>query len=363
MEKDQVIPVTKSFIPPKEEIYTFLDRAFDNQWLTNRGELVRELETKLIDYLDSTHTIMMANGTLPIQIALKLLGKGGEVITTPFSYVATTSAIVWEGCTPVYVDIHPDTFTINEELIENAITDNTTCILATHVFGNPCNVEAIQKIADKHGLKVIYDAAHAFGVKYKGESIFNYGDISTCSYHATKIFHTAEGGGIFSKDKVLLDKIFKAHNFGHISQEDFDSVGINAKMSEIQASLGLAVLPYMDNIINQRRQLWERYFESLNHDILTPIKIVDDCQYNYSYFPVLFRNEEVLLQVKAELEAKQIYPRRYFYPSLNDLPYITNSKMPVSEDIASKILCLPLYVGLSESDIDRILKIVNYESE
>ena len=211
---NKAIPVTKPFLPPIEEFMAQIKRAYDNEWLTNRGELVLELEQKLTDYLEINEAkiICMNNGTIPLQIALKLLGRGGEIITTPFSYVATTSAIVWENCTPIFVDIHPDYLTIDESKIEEAINERTTCILATHVFGNPCNIEEIQRIADKHNLKVIYDAAHCFGVKYKGKSIFEYGDISTCSFHATKLFHTAEGGAVFCKDKKLEHKFFYSQN-------------------------------------------------------------------------------------------------------------------------------------------------------
>jgi dTDP-4-amino-4,6-dideoxygalactose transaminase len=210
-----MINVTKTFLPPIEEYHAQLERIWKNEWLTNRGELVLELETKLREYLNVSNILIMNNGTIPIQIALKLLAKGGEVITTPFSYVATTSAIVWEHCTPVFVDIHPEYLTIDETKIEAAITEKTTCILATHVFGNPCNVEEIERIAKKHNLKVIYDAAHCFGVEYRGKSIFDYGDVSTCSFHATKLFHTGEGGAVFCKDENLMHQFFYSHTFGH----------------------------------------------------------------------------------------------------------------------------------------------------
>ena len=210
-----MINVTKTFLPPIEEYTKQLKRAWDNQWLTNRGELVLELEEKLKQYLSVSNILVMNNGTIPLQIALKLFGKGGEVITTPFSYVATTAAIVWENCTPVFVDIHPHYLTIDETKIEAAITPKTTCILATHVFGNPCNLEAIEAIANKHNLKVVYDAAHAFGVSYKENSIFDYGDVSTCSFHATKLFHTGEGGAVFCKEETFRHQLFYSHNFGH----------------------------------------------------------------------------------------------------------------------------------------------------
>ena len=214
-----MINVTKTFFPPIAEYQQQLQRIWDNQWLTNNGALYKELSLKLKDYLGVAHIIPMTNGTLPIQIALNAYGQGGEVITTPFSYVATTASIVWEHCTPVFVDIHPEYLTIDETKIEAAITNKTTCILATHVYGNPCDVEAIEAIAKKHNLKVIYDAAHCFGVQYKGQSIFNYGDVSTCSFHATKLFHTGEGGALICQDEPTLHDMWYRHNFAHSGPE------------------------------------------------------------------------------------------------------------------------------------------------
>jgi len=233
-----MINVTKTFFPPIEEYYAQVNRIWDNQWLTNRGALVLELEEKLKGFLDVSNIIVMNNGTLPLQIALKLLGGSGEIITTPFSYIATTSAIVWGNCTPVFVDIHPDLLTIDETKIEAAITEKTTCILATHVFGNPCHVEEIERIAKKYNLKVIYDAAHCFGVQYRGKSIFEYGDVSTCSFHATKLFHTGEGGAVFCKDPDLLHQLFYSHNFGHNGPIEFHGLGINAKISASSDGIG-----------------------------------------------------------------------------------------------------------------------------
>ena len=250
-----MINVTKTFFPPLEEYQKQLQRIWSNEWLTNRGELVLELEEKLKKYLSVDHILVTNNGTIPIQIALKLLGNGGEIITTPFSYVATSAAIVWEHCTPVFVDIHPEYLTIDETKIEAAITDKTTAILATHVFGNPCHVEVIEAIAKKHQLKVIYDAAHAFGVTYKGTSIFQYGDLSTCSFHATKLFHTGEGGALFAKDPKLQHQLFYSHNFGHDGPLAFHGLGINGKISELQAAMGLAVLPYMETILAERKKV------------------------------------------------------------------------------------------------------------
>jgi dTDP-4-amino-4,6-dideoxygalactose transaminase len=354
-----MIPVTKTFLPPMPEYTAQVQRAFDNGWLTNRGELVRELEAKLMNYLDIDNILITNNGTIPLQIALKLLGSGGEVITTPFSYVATTAAIVWENCKPVFVDIHPEYLTIDETKIEAAITDKTSCILATHVFGNPCNIEAIEAIAQKHKLKVIYDAAHCFGVQYKGKSIFEYGDVSSCSFHATKLFHTGEGGAIFCHDEELRHKIFYSHNFGHRDALTFYGVGINGKISELQAAMGLAVLPYMSEIIQGRKKVIDYYKEHLDTSKVQILKLREETEWNYSYFPVIFQTERDLLKVEKALNEKSIFPRRYFYPSLNTLNYVPQQAMPVSEQIASRVLCLPLYVGLSEAELFDIIGIVN----
>ena len=356
-----MIPVTKSYIPNFNSYTSTVKRAFDNAWLTNRGELVRELEENLIDYLElkNTEFFCLNNGTIPIQIALKLLANGGEVITTPFSYVATTAAIVWENCTPVFVDIHKDYLTIDESKIEDSITEKTTCILATHVFGNPCNIEVIENIAKKHGLKVIFDAAHCFGVKYKGKSIFEYGDVSTCSFHATKLFHTGEGGGMFCKDKDLFKKLYYGHNFGHSGLHDFYGLGINGKMSELNAALGLTVLKDMDKIISSRKISVEYYMNNLSLNRILHLKLRKNTEWNYSYLPVIFNSEAELLKTLNNLEQKEIFPRRYFYPSLNKLNYVETVKMNISEDISSRVLCLPLFCGLSTNDIDIICQTIN----
>jgi dTDP-4-amino-4,6-dideoxygalactose transaminase len=354
-----MINVTKTFLPPQEEYNELVKRAWDNIWLTNRGELTLELESKLKDYLNIDNIIITNNGTIPLQIALKLLGNYGEIITTPFSYVATTSAIIWENCKPVFVDIHPDYLTIDESKIEDAITSKTTAILATHVFGNPCNVEAIEALAKKHKLAVIYDAAHCFGVKYKSQSIFNFGDVSTCSFHATKLFHTAEGGAIFCKDKSLFHKLFYSHNFGHNGPLDFHGLGINGKISELQSAMGLAVFPYMDYIIKERKKVVDYYTHNLNFSTIKTIKIRENTDWNFSYYPLIFNSEATLLKVQEALNKAAIFPRRYFYPSLNTIDYVKGLKMPISESITSRILCLPLYVGLSNADIKTISNIIN----
>ena len=354
-----MIPVTKSFLPNIEKYKKQLDRIWRNQWLTNRGELVLELEEKLKKYLEIDNITITNNGTIPLQIALKLLGNNGEIITTPFSYVATTASIIWENCKPVFVDIDPEYLTIDEKKIEEAITENTTAILTTHVFGNPCNIDAIDVIAKKHNLKVIYDAAHCFGVKYKGLSIFEYGDISTCSFHATKLFHTGEGGAMFSKNIDLQHKMFYSHNFGHNGPLDFFGLGINGKISELQAAMGLTVFESIDYIISERKKVVEYYNSNIDFSSISSIKVRENCDWNYSYYPIIFQNEEKLLQKQEELKKEQIFPRRYFHPSLNTIKYCKGEEMLISENIASRIFCLPLYVGLTDSDLIKICKIIN----
>ena len=333
-------------------------RIWENQWITNRGELVLELETKLKQYLGVENIICMNNGTVPIQIALKNLANKGEVITTPFSYVATTSSIFWENCSPKFVDINPEYLTIDETKIENAISKNTTAILATHVFGNPCDVKSIGRIAKKYNLKVIYDAAHCFGVEYLGESIFNYGDVGTCSFHGTKLFHTGEGGALFCKNLSLSKKLFYAHNFGHKNSTEFFGLGINGKLSELQAAMGLAIFPYIENIIEKRKKIISYYNNNLDFSKLKTIKIRVNTNWNYSYYPIIFESEKILLNVQKSLNELNIFPRRYFYPSLNKLNYIQDVSMPISEDISSKVMCLPLYHNLSIIDLQQICEVI-----
>ncbi len=352
-----MINVTKTFLPPQEEYNAILKRAWDAGWITNRGALVLELEEKLKTYLKVPNILAMTNGTLPLQIAIKTLDLKGEIVTTPFSYVATTSSIVWEGCTPVFVDIHPEYLTIDETKIEAAITPKTAAILATHVFGNPCAVEAIEVIAKKHNLKVIYDAAHCFGVAYKGKSIFEYGDVSTCSFHATKIFHTGEGGAIFTNDPALYDNLFYHHNFGHNGPLEFHGLGINAKISEMQAAMGLAIFPYIDSIIKDRNRVVKLYQKELCN--LKQQKLRNNTQWNYSYFPIIFNSEATLFKVVEALNKLKIFPRRYFYPSLDTLPYVNSALCPVSNIISKTILCLPVFYKLDKKTVLQISQIVN----
>ena len=354
-----MINVTKTFFPPIEDYNLQVQRIWDNQWLTNRGALVLDLEEKLRSYLDVPHILITNNGTIPLQIALKLLGDGGEIITTPFSYVATTAAILWGNCKPVFVDIHPQYLTIDESKIEAAITNKTKAILATHVFGNPCEVNVIEAIAKKHNLKVIYDAAHCFGVRFNGKSLFEYGDISTCSFHATKLFHTGEGGALFTSDKALQHEVFYSHNFGHKTNLDFYGLGINGKISELQAAMGLAVLPYMHTIIANRTKIVDYYNANLDFTKIETQIIRQNTIWNYSYYPIIFADENLLLKVQDALNTNFIFPRRYFYPSLNTIPYVNGEVMITSESIASRILCLPLFAELNMDQVKLIVALIN----
>ena len=353
-----MLNVTKTYFPELKDYVKQLELIWENKWLTNRGVLVNTLENRIKTYLNVNNIILMNNGTVPLQIALRLLAKNGEVITTPFSYIATSSSILWQNCVPIYVDIDPKHLTIDENKIENAITSRTTCILATHVFGNPCNIESISKIAQRYKLKVIYDAAHCFGVKYKNKSIFDYGDISTCSFHATKIFHTGEGGALFTNNKILANKSFYSHNFGHNGPVDFHGLGINGKISELQAAMGICVLDKIDIIIDARKKTVDFYNSHLKFKINKFI-IREFTEWNYSYYPYIFESEGKLLKTLNELGDLKIFPRRYFYPSLNTIKYIGGLKMPISEDISSKILCLPLSHEYDESKLNLICKIIN----
>jgi dTDP-4-amino-4,6-dideoxygalactose transaminase len=354
-----MIPVTKPYLPPFQEYQEYLEGIWKRQWLTNNGPLVNELELKISEYLGVENFLYLGNGTIALQIAIKALDLDGEIITTPFSYVATTSSIVWEGCTPVFVDIDSTTFNIDPQKIEEAITERTSAILATHVYGNPCDIEAIDKIAQKYNLKVIYDGAHCFGVKYKGRSIFEYGDISTVSFHATKLFHTIEGGGVFSTKKAIHEKMNFMRNFGHDGPYKFSELGINGKNSEFHAAMGLINLKKVDQIIAKREILSKNYNQKLaNLNLIRP-SFSKNTEWNYSYYPVLFKDTKTAVSCIERLNKSQIFPRRYFYPSLSELPYTKQKPAPIAEDIAPRIMCLPLYFELSVEEVDLICRIIN----
>lgn len=354
-----MINVTKTFLPQQDVYKSYLDRIWNSGWITNNGALCQELQEKIVKFHGVENVILTANGTYSLQLALKVLNLRGEVITTPFSYIATSAAAVWENLSPVFVDIDAEHLTIDENKIEDAITEKTSAILATHVFGNPCNVEVIDQIAKKHNLKVIYDAAHCFGVEYKQQSIFNFGDISACSFHATKIFHTAEGGALFTKNIELLNKLAYSSNFGHSGNYDYEGLGINLKMSELQAAMGLSIMPSINKILDGRKKAVECYEKLLVFDKLSKIKIRQETKWNYSYFTIIFQSEYSLLKCLTELNKNNIYPRRYFYPSLNKIEYLKGQHMPISESIAERILCLPLYHDLKHHEIKIICDIIN----
>ncbi|MBK8846017.1 MAG: DegT/DnrJ/EryC1/StrS family aminotransferase [Bacteroidetes bacterium] len=352
-----MIPITKPFLPPREEYIQYVDDIWKRNWLTNNGPLVKELELKLKEYLSVKHLLFLGNGTIALQIAIKALELKGEIITTPFSYVATTSSIVWEGCTPVFVDIDA-TMNINPLLIEAAITKKTSAILATHVYGNPCDIAAITKLAKKYNLKVIYDAAHCFGSMYKGKSVFNYGDITIGSFHATKIFHTIEGGAVTTKDKALIKKMSHLRNFGHAGPDKFIGVGINGKNSEFHAAMGLTNLKYVDEILAKRKSDHQLYDNHLQHLQLQKPLVLKNAGYNYSYYPVAFKTEKDCMKVFDGLQKYNVFTRRYFYPLLSTLDYVKHKKMPVADNLSKRILCLPLYFELSKTEIDLICKMI-----
>lgn len=350
-----MIPVTKPFLPPIEEYQNLVSGIWERNWLTNNGPLVQELESKLKQYLDVEHLLFTGNGTIALQMAIKALGLRGEIITTPFSYVATTSSIVWEECTPVFVDIDSDTLNINPNLIEEAITSKTIAILATHVFGNPCDVVAIEKIANKYGLKVIYDGAHAFGTTIHGKSILKYGDISITSFHATKIFHTIEGGALIAKDPELAIRLYYMRNFGHDGPEKYNGIGINGKNSELHAAMGLCNFKYLPDVLKKRKEQYQFYDKILKGLEVNRPNFKSEVDHNYSYYPVIFPTERSVLEAVKVLQKDSIFPRRYFYPSLSKLDYVSRTDTPIADDIASRILCLPLYHNLMISDQKKVV--------
>lgn len=358
-----MIPVTKPFFPDQEVYSKYIDQIWQQGWLTNGGVLKEKLEQALMEFLEVDSIIITNNGTISLQIAIQRLCNSGEVITTPFSYIATSSSIVWQNCKPVFVDISEDFLTIDEEKIEEAITSRTQAILATHVFGNPCNIAVIENIAKKYGLYVIYDAAHCFGVKYKGQSIFKYGDVSICSFHATKLFHCAEGGAIFSNNPSLTDELSYSVNFGHKTQYEYHGLGINAKISELHAAMGLSVLPSIGSILDENQKKVQLYLRRLNLTRLKTFKLRDGVEWNHCYFPIVFDSENLLIATIEALHTEQVFPRRYFYPSLNTIPYLSGQKMPIAESIASRVLCLPLFNSLDHKSIETICQIINSVQE
>jgi dTDP-4-amino-4,6-dideoxygalactose transaminase len=353
--------VTKAFLPPKAEYQSYIDEIYTSNWLTNNGPLLQRLEAQLKSHLDIRDLLYVSNGTIALQLAIKALELSGEIITTPYSYCATTTSILWENCRPVFADINPTDLNINAELIESKITDKTSAILATHVYGNPCDVDGIAALGKKYNIPVIYDAAHAFNVKLKGKSLLSYGDVATCSFHATKVFHTTEGGAIVvNGNKALFEKLWYYRSFGHVN-DAYESMGINAKNSEFHAAMGLANLPHLEAIIADRKKISERYDSQLSFEKLhRPTSLEKDFEYNYAYYPIVLPDESLTEKVIAALKAQDIFPRRYFYPSLNTLVYAgSHDQCPVSESVSLRVLSLPLYKDLALIDVDRICQIIN----
>ncbi|MFM7682952.1 MAG: DegT/DnrJ/EryC1/StrS family aminotransferase [Bacteroidota bacterium] len=350
----KIISATKPFIPPISEYQQKVSEILNRGWLTNQGPCVEELEDKLKDYLKVENLLLVTNGTIAIQLAIKALDLMGEVITTPYSYVATTSSLLWENCVPRFCDIDKDTFNIDPTKIENLITDKTTAILATNVYGYPCDIKAIENIASKYDLKIIFDSAHCFGTNYENKNILNFGDVSTISFHATKLFHTVEGGAVVCRDKAVYERMKLMRNFGHTSPTTFSEIGINAKMNELTAAMGLVNLHYIDEIRKQRKYQWDLYKKLLfERGIYTTDFKLD---FNKAYFPFILDSEEQLLSVLKKFEEENIHLRRYFYPSLNELTFIPlNDSCPIAEDISKRVICLPLYHDLKDEEISFIV--------
>ena len=353
-----MINVTKSYLPNIEKYKSYIDEIYKTAWLTNQGPLVQRLETRLAQYLGVKNIVLVSNGTIALEIAYRALDLKGEVITTPFSFVATTSSLVTNRLTPIFVDIDEKTFNLSPKNIEEKITSKTSAILPVHVFGNACEVEEIEKIAKKSNLKVIYDAAHAFDVKYKDNSLLNYGDISTLSFHATKLFHTIEGGALIINDDELVQKVRYLINFGIKNPQEIPHLGTNAKMNEFEAAMGLCILDDIEDIKTNRKKVVGNYKIGLE-SLVTFQEQNNQATENYSYFPILFKNEEDLSKVQKSLNKENIFPRRYFYPSLDTLEYIEpKQECIISRDISKRILCLPIYAELEKGNQDKIIDII-----
>jgi len=337
-----MINVTKTYLPPLEEYIEQLRKIWESGHVTNNGPLLLDLEEQLKQFLGVKHLFLTANGTLGLQIALKALEVTGRVITTPFSYVATTGSLLWEQCTPVFADINESDFCIDPNRVESLLDEHTQAILAVHVYGYSCDVHALADLGERYSIPIIYDAAHAFGARLGENSLASYGDVSVLSFHATKLFHTVEGGAVITNDDNVARKIRLFRAFGHIGDEYF-TIGINAKNSELHAAMGLCTLPHVQEMIEMRHRLSDAYdklFSGL--PVARPRSAEKDLIYNYAYYPVVFPNEAILLTAQSVLQSNGVIPRRYFYPSLNQLPYRHGEKCPVAEDLSPRVLCLPL---------------------
>jgi dTDP-4-amino-4,6-dideoxygalactose transaminase len=359
-----MITSTKSDLPRLDEYVGYLKKIWATRWVTNDGEWVQLLEKKLQEHLGTKNLVLVSNGTLALELALKALDIRGEVITTPFTFAATTNMIVWHGLTPVFADVDPETFNIDPAEVEKRITQKTSAILAVHVYGNPCYVEELQKISSKHGLKLIYDAAHAFGVEYKKQSVLNYGDASALSFHATKVYHTIEGGAVTVKDGNLVEKLQLLRNHGIKSEEQVVVPGTNAKMNEFQAVMGLCNLKNIDRRIQRRKKIYEYYKEKLSGHVRFQ-KIVAS-KYNYSYMPVCFDNANKRDELYYELGKNEIKARKYFFPLTTNFGYFKKQgsnlaktcKLREALDISKRVLCLPIYPDLETKDVNRVIRII-----
>lgn len=359
--------VTQPFLPPLEEFVPYLQQIWDNKWLTNNGPFHQQLEQALCDYLGVEHLALFANGTIALVTALQTLRITGEVITTPFSFVATAHSLLWNGLTPVFVDIDPISCNLDPDKIEQAITPRTTAIMPVHCYGTPCKVERIQKIADTYGLKVIYDAAHTFGVKYKGESLLKHGDLSILSFHATKVYNTFEGGAIICPDAKTKQRIDYLKNFGFADEVTVMAPGINGKMSEINAAFGLLQLKHVDTAIARRGEIDALYRLGLTHaEGITCLPGLTDTERTFSYFPVLVEDNYPLSRDELYYKLKEydIHARRYFYPLISDMPMYrglssaNQSNLPVAESLSQKVLCLPIFPDMPLDVVHRINEII-----
>jgi len=356
---EKPIYVTQPSLPPLSEYVSILEGVWERGILTHNGPMVQQLEKELIAYLNVKNLVVVTSGTIALQLAIRALNLKGEIITTPFTWIATVSSIMWEKCTPVFADVQPDTFNIDPQKLEEKITDKTSAILPVHVFSNPCDVDAIQKIADKHNLKVIYDAAHAMCVDYQGKSLLEYGDITATSFHATKIFQSGEGGACVTNDRILYERLRRLRFFGHDESKDIVDEGMNGKMTEVHASLGLASLKWLKDVLRDRREKYELYMDLLGKSGCVTFQKFPADSYNYSYMPVLFEDERHMLAVEDRLNKHNIFPRRYFYPALNTVKFLSvTERFPVAENLALRILCLPLYYTLDIQEIESICSII-----
>ena len=358
-----MINVTQTYLPNIDKYKSYIDEIFENGQITNNGQLVQKLERRLEEYLNVSNVILVANGTLALDVAYKALNLSGDVITTPFSFIATTSSIFSNGLNPLFSDINPHTYNIDPNLIKKMVTKRTSAIVPVHAFGNACEIEEIQKIAEHHNLKVVYDACHTFDVQYKEKNILNYGDISTLSFHATKLFHTIEGGALITKNNELSSKVRRIINFG-IKRGGVNGganiieAGTNAKMNEFEAAMGLCVLDDMKFITEKRKAVYNLYSQALNKSFQFQEKN-NNSSNNYSYFSIVMDSESKLLSILKKLNQLQIFPRRYFYPTLNKLNYVEQGQeCLISEDISNRILCLPLFTALEEKDQNIIINTI-----